>query len=482
MQVCLPAGCIDAIRVSLVDECTDLVVCGPAAGYVFNCFRGLEITTNIEEGNETVLRSDCGKKCWQTRKPDELTNMGLAFELLNPDYELTNLLTGQPLINDGIENIGWYQKEGVTHSPWMCVELFEQVPDESCSAGHRYRRIIIPKIRFKLPENTREDPFRILPFSGVSASRSIASYGDGPYHDSPFDFGVLDPSIETHYIEFFDDIITDTLEGVCGYLPVICYNGFAVQWIAQDQLSVSDNTGATTFCEADDIVVTFSDGSTVTIPNGDPNLTYSADCSGVVITGWGVYNPDNLVITGITTVLNGDETGKYDPNYGLPAGQYAPVPTSPGFWEALFPGLDSGGEMIPWGGDAGMGCYYLSFWYSCATDVLSVAFNKKDLYGGDVFRTEIDTDTGTYTVPVVNEWRTPANAWTYGSGMQIQNASQYGNHWLKIRAYDAADTLICEWTEPGQTWNGGPWTLDDGRCAAPTPVPGSPIINNVVVN
>lgn len=220
MQVCLPAGCVDAIRIALVDECTDEPIAGANNGYLFNCFRGLELTSNIEDGDETILRNDCGKKCWQTKKDDELTNISIALELLNPDYELTALLTGQPLINDGAENIGWFQQEGLTDLPWVSVELFEQVPDESCAAGHRYRRLVLPKVKFRLPENTREDPFRIIPLTGLTSAASIAAWGDGPFNDSPFDFSGLDADIQTHYIELFDDTITDTLEGTCGFIPV----------------------------------------------------------------------------------------------------------------------------------------------------------------------------------------------------------------------------------------------------------------------
>jgi hypothetical protein len=219
-QVCLPAGCVDAIRIALVDECTDEPIAGATSGYVFNCFRSLELTSNIEEGEETILRNDCGSKCWQTKKCDELTNITIALELLNPDYELTALLTGQPLINDGAENIGWYQEEGNSCSPWVSVELFEQVPDENCSAGHRYRRLVLPKVRFQLPGNTREDPFRIIPLTGLTAPASLAAWGDGPYNDSPFDFSALDPSIQSHYVELFDDTLTDTIEGTCGFLTV----------------------------------------------------------------------------------------------------------------------------------------------------------------------------------------------------------------------------------------------------------------------
>ena len=221
MQVCLPAGPIDAIRFALIDECTDIPIPGATTGYVFNCFRNLELTTNVEEGEQTILRNDSGKKCFAHRTCDELTNVGLAFELLNPDYELTSLLTGQSLINDGVENIGWFHTDGLSCGPWVSVELFEQVPDESCIPGHRYRRIVLPKLRFRpIPSNNREGQMRIVALEGTSAAASIAAWGEGPFADSPFDFGGLDADIETHIMEFFDSSITDTLEGACGFIEV----------------------------------------------------------------------------------------------------------------------------------------------------------------------------------------------------------------------------------------------------------------------
>ena len=219
-QVCLPAGCVDAIRIALVDECTDAPVEGATNGYVFNCFRNLEMTKNIEDGDETVLKNDCGRKCWQTKKCDELKDINISFELLNPDYELVNLLTGQTLINDGAENIGWYQVEGENCLPWVSVELFEQVPDESCAADHKYRRLVLPKVRFKLPTDVKEDPFRLVALEGRTSPAELANWGDGPFNDSPFDFSVVPAGTQTHYMEFFDDTITDTLEGQCGFLTV----------------------------------------------------------------------------------------------------------------------------------------------------------------------------------------------------------------------------------------------------------------------
>jgi hypothetical protein len=488
MQVCLPAGPIDAIRVAQIDECTDLPIPGTCRGYLFNCFRNTELTTNVEEGEQTILRNDSGKKCFTSRVCDELTNVGITFELLNPDYELTNILTGQSLINDGIENIGWFHTDGLNCTPWLCVELFEQVPDEACAAGHRYRRIVLPKVRFKpVGSPTREGQLRIVGFEGQTSAASIAAYGTGPFYDSPFDFGDLDPSIETHIMEFFDSSLDETLEGTCGCLPVFDNNNLLAQFgPGQDELTISDNEGANALCDADEIVITLLGGGTVTIPLPDPNVSVSAapGCE-VTISNLNSYT-GGLQVIGVDILENGQSVGDFDANRGLPPGEYVDIQPSPELIELLFPGLIGDGGFIQMGFDAGPGCYYGTSWYNCATDRLAWGFNKKDLYDGDVFRTEIDTTTGTYTVPVVDEWRTPASVWTYGSGMVIEDASTYGLDWIRIRTYDVNDDLICEYTDPVFTWHGGPWLLTQDRCQ-PNPDLGgggnvpAPIINNVVV-
>jgi hypothetical protein len=285
-QVCLPAGCVDAIRIALVDECSDAAVPGANNGYVFNCFRNLSITKNIEDGDETVLKNDCGRKCWQTKKCDELKDINIELELLNPDYELISLLTGQPLINDGGENIGWYQLESGHCTPWVSVELFEQVPDESCAAEHKYRRMVLPKVRFKLPTDEKEDPFRLVKLEGRTSPAELVAWGDGPFNDSPVDFALLaDPGDQTHYMEFFDSTVTDTIEGQCGFVAVPTDVEFAMTYDCV--------TDIITFTSASGLFGGFSpvDSITFTDNNGQ----------------WGLSGPDIVVVNPNTiTVLNAD--------------------------------------------------------------------------------------------------------------------------------------------------------------------------------
>jgi len=218
-QLCLPAGCVEAIRFAIVDECSGAPVAGASNGYVVDCIRNVSWTTNVEEGDETILKTDCGSKCWRTRNCDEVLNYNLEFQLLNPDPELTALLTGFPLINDGVDNIGFYQDEAVDCQPWLAVELFEQVPDEACEAGAQYRRIVFPKMRFQPPGTEKEDPFRIVTWTGMSSETDLSEYGDGPFNDSPFDFSTLPANTKGQYTELFDTL-TSAPAGQCGFLTV----------------------------------------------------------------------------------------------------------------------------------------------------------------------------------------------------------------------------------------------------------------------
>lgn len=487
-QVCLPAGPIDAIRVALIDECTDLPICGPASGYIFNCFRNFELTTNVEDGEETILRNDSGKKCFSTRTCDELTNVGMTFELLNPDYELTNLLTGQALINDGVENIGWFHTDGRRCSPWLSVELFEQVPDEVCAPGHQYRRIVIPKMRFKpVPTPGREGQMRVVSFEAASAAASISAWGEGPFGDSPFDFSGLDADIQTHIMEFFDSTVTETLEGQCGFIPVCGDDALEALWTAPGTLAITNPGGVTPedgpFCpDPESVTVTLEDDSVVTINLPDASVTI-VDCNNITIEDFGALNPTGLEVIGVSVIRDGEVVGEYDSSRGLPEGERVSVPVSDGFMELLMPGDDDTDGYIGFPGVSG--CGSARFRYNCRTDAITAMFYSNGMYDGTVQRTEVVTENGTFTVPSTNEQQFDKQYYPFGSMMTVEGASTYGMEWEAFRAYDGDDNLLCEWTSLSYAGTALSWSLQSGRCSPHVnPDPGGggiPIVNDVQV-
>lgn len=220
-QECLPAGCTKLARVFAIDECTDIPTPGASNGYWLDCFRNVTWEPNVEEGASTVLQDDCGRTCWKNTECDDLTEYTISFEALNPDYELEALLTGWPVIVDGLGNtIGINRDESLDCQPWLGLELFEEVPRDACEDGFELRRIVF-KVRFQPPGNAREDQFRINPWTAKSTPFSPAAYGTGPWDDSGVDFSGADPDQRSHVLEYFDTgIDIDSLEGQCGYVEV----------------------------------------------------------------------------------------------------------------------------------------------------------------------------------------------------------------------------------------------------------------------
>lgn len=204
-----------------IDECSGQAVAGATSGYWFDCFRNITWEPQIEEGDRVILQNDCKQTCWQTNECDDLTGYNVSFELLNPDYELTELLTGEQLIVDGGENIGIKQTTATTCKPWVGLELFEEVPSDVCVTGYTVRRIVFPKIRFMTPGKEDEGVFRLVPFSGKTTPTPTVGYGTGPWQDSAVDFGTADPDEKAHYLEYFDSSIDlSTTTGQCGYQTV----------------------------------------------------------------------------------------------------------------------------------------------------------------------------------------------------------------------------------------------------------------------
>ena len=80
--------------------------------------------------------------------------------------------------------------------------------------------IVLPKVRFKLPTDEKEDPFRLVKFEGRTSPADIVNWATGPFLDSPFDFSGVPAGTQSHIMEFFDDGVTETLAGQCGFYEV----------------------------------------------------------------------------------------------------------------------------------------------------------------------------------------------------------------------------------------------------------------------
>jgi len=214
-QVCRPAKCIEAIRVALLDQCTYQPVEGLVNGYAMGCIIEPEWSPEIEEGEESTVKDNCGNICLEDVRCDLIKRWNVSFKIKQPDPEFIQLTGGENLIvNDGTS-------VGVQHlaqvcSPYVFLELFEKTDD--CQTGLPvYFRHVFPAIRLKHTGNEREGIFRTLTIEGKTTSVLLADVDDGPYNDIP-GYATTAPAGSRSDYFWFEDTTVPTV--ACGAIEV----------------------------------------------------------------------------------------------------------------------------------------------------------------------------------------------------------------------------------------------------------------------
>jgi len=217
-QVCRPAKCIEAIRVALVDDCCENPVPGPLNGYVMGCIIEPNWTPEIEEGEESIVKDNCGEICLRDDRCDLTKRWNIEFKIKDPDKEFIALITGDPLIVEDGVSIGVRHRSYGACSPNLFVELFEKTDDCQPDGDPIYYRHVFPCVRLKWTGNEREGIFRILQIEGKTNPVLTSDIGDGPFNDIPLTAFV--PATPTERIDYgwFEDDFVPVLQ--CGAIEV----------------------------------------------------------------------------------------------------------------------------------------------------------------------------------------------------------------------------------------------------------------------
>jgi len=217
-QVCRPAKCIEAIRVALLDQCTFQSVPGPLNGYAMGCIIEPNWTPEIEEGEESIVKDNCGNICLRDDRCDQTKRWNLEFKIKEPDAEFLSLIEGNPLIVDGGDSIGVRYLSYGACTPYLFLEMFERTDDCTAGGDPVYYRHVFPAVRLRQTSNEREGIFRLLMIEGKTRDVVTDSIGDGPFNDIPA--GALVGASATERIDYawFVDDLLPTIQ--CGAIAV----------------------------------------------------------------------------------------------------------------------------------------------------------------------------------------------------------------------------------------------------------------------
>lgn len=218
MQTCRPAKCIEAVRVALLDQCTLAPVPGLLNGYAMGCIIDPSFGPEIEEGDESVVKDDCGNICLRDDRADQVKRHNLEFKIKEPDKEFIALVTGMPLIVSGGVSIGVRSLAYGHSSPYVFLEMFEKTDDCDAEGDPIYFRHVFPAVRLMVTGNEKEGVFRLPQLEGKTKDVLTDSIGLGPFGDIPA--GALvgaTASERIDYAWFEDDLLPDVQ---CGAIEV----------------------------------------------------------------------------------------------------------------------------------------------------------------------------------------------------------------------------------------------------------------------
>lgn len=218
-EICRPAKCVEAVRVTLLDQCTLLPVCGPLNGYAMGCIIEPDWGPEIEEGEESTVKDNCGDICFEDTRCDRNKRWNVSFKIKGPDPEFLALISGNPLIVDGDGNSVGVRDVTNSCSPYVFLELFERTDDCGAEGDPIYFRHVFPAVRLKQTGNEREGVFRIIPLEGKTKSVLSSDVGTGPYDDIPA-FAFTAPAGERTDYSWFEDTTVPTVQ--CGSIDVPC--------------------------------------------------------------------------------------------------------------------------------------------------------------------------------------------------------------------------------------------------------------------
>lgn len=194
----MPTQCFGVVRGKRV-RVTELDVCGiPVTGGSFvvsDGFISVEITTELEDGDEYIQKNADGKLCINERAPDSVKRLNVTVTWCKVDPDIVNLITGNPLEMDVADAVGFRIQEGEVDARWA-LELWTGLAGTGCDDDGNilYGYFLLPLVTGStIGDITIENA--VVTFSTTGYTEGNSGWGVGPYdviHDpaAPLDVAI----------------------------------------------------------------------------------------------------------------------------------------------------------------------------------------------------------------------------------------------------------------------------------------------------
>jgi len=219
MAPCLSSIRAERLRVSKLTS-GGAPLAGPDSGYVSDAQVSVDVSLEIEEGDEIIQKNGAGRLCATFKDVDRIKSATVDIDLCQLDAELLAMLTGGVVI--GTPPTGFMPPSGTEDLDIrVCVEVWTRaweggrqavMPDGTTAAFWHY---VFPSVKFTTGDFTLDENTHIMPVSGTSSENPQIT-PDGPFNDWPMDVQDVG-GITRVYGAFLDGPPPDAN---CGAIPV----------------------------------------------------------------------------------------------------------------------------------------------------------------------------------------------------------------------------------------------------------------------
>lgn len=172
---------LEVVRATKVDACGAPVV-GTESAFVSDCVASIAMNPNIDTQDDVIYRAANGKLCGVKRGCPSLLGYDLEFNFFQVSPQLTDVLTGQPVVVDNLGEPVGSDSCDINCETGFALEFWATLIGQNCAPGgtQRYLYVLIPWVTnayiTDLTIGSEAVSFQLL-----GSSRAGGQWGTGPY-------------------------------------------------------------------------------------------------------------------------------------------------------------------------------------------------------------------------------------------------------------------------------------------------------------
>lgn len=168
------------VRVTALDECGV-----PEVGNSFVVSKGfvqVSLTSELETGDEIIVKNANGELCINDRVPDSLKRLNVAIDWCNVDPDVISIITGYPVEIEGEDTVGFRINEGFADTNWGLEVWTGLGSQQACdAAGALYGWVLVPYITGSTFGGSQVISAAAATFQTTGYTQGNSGWGVGPY-------------------------------------------------------------------------------------------------------------------------------------------------------------------------------------------------------------------------------------------------------------------------------------------------------------